>query len=57
MNRFRRGVALATVALLPLTGAACGDDDNDGEAEIEAPEVDVRPDNDTNTAPGDGVNP
>lgn len=51
MNRMRRCVALALVALLPVVGGACSDDDNDGEPELEAPDVDVQPDNDTNTGP------
>lgn len=49
MNRLRRCVALALVAALPVVGGACSDDDNDGESELETPEVEVNPDNDTNT--------
>ncbi len=51
MNRLRRSVALALVAAMPVVGVACSDDDNDGESEIETPEVDVRPDDDTNSEP------
>ena len=51
MNRLRRSVALALVAMMPVMGAACSDDDNDGESELEAPDVNVEPDNDTNTEP------
>ncbi|MDP9387933.1 MAG: hypothetical protein M3Q48_08370 [Actinomycetota bacterium] len=51
MNRFRRSLAVALVAMLPVAGGACSDDDQDGEAELEAPEVDVRSDDDTNTEP------
>ena len=49
MNRFRRCLALCLVGMVPVLGVACSDDDKDGEAEIEVPEVDVNPDNDTNT--------
>lgn len=51
MHRVRRSLALVLVALLPVVGGACSDDDNDGESEIETPEVEVNPDNDTNTEP------
>ena len=51
MNRLRRCVALALVAALPVVGGACSDDDKDGEAEIEAPEVEVKTDNDSGTEP------
>lgn len=51
MHRFRRSVAMGLVALMPLMGAACSDDDNDGESELEVPEVDIQPDNDSNTSP------
>lgn len=51
MNRLRRCLAIALVAALPVAGGACSDDDKDGEPEIETPEVDVNPDNDTNTEP------
>lgn len=52
MNRLRRSLAVILVAALPVAGsAACSDDDKDGEPEIEAPEVDVNPDNDSNTQP------
>lgn len=52
MNRLRRSLAVMLVAAMPIAGAtACSDDDKDGEPEIEAPEVDVNPDNDTNTEP------
>lgn len=51
MNKLRRSLALVLVAALPIVGGACSDDDKDGEAEIEAPEVDINPDNDTNTKP------
>ncbi len=50
MNRLRRTLAVTLVAVLPVIGA-CSDDDNDGEAEVEVPEVDVNPDNDTNSQP------
>lgn len=51
MNRFRRSLAVALVAMLPVVGGACSDDDQDGETELEAPEVDIQPDNDTNSEP------
>lgn len=51
MNRLRRSLVLAVVATMPVMGVACSDDDKDGESEIEAPDVDVNPDNDTNTEP------
>lgn len=51
MNQLRRTIAIALVAAVPVFGGACSDDDKDGEAELEVPEVDVNPDSDTNTEP------
>lgn len=51
MNRLRRSLGIALVAMVPLSAVACSDDDKDGEPELEAPEVDVNPDNDTNSKP------
>jgi hypothetical protein len=38
-NRLRRTVAVASAATIALFGVACSDDDNDGNPEVEAPEV------------------
>lgn len=51
MNRLRRALSVLLVVAVPIVGGACSDDDKDGEPEIEAPEVDVNPDNDSNTQP------
>jgi hypothetical protein len=37
--RTRKTVAVASAAVLGLFGAACTDDDNDGNPEIESPEI------------------
>ena len=50
MTKFRKLVASLSIAGVLLSGAACSDDDNDGNPEVNVPEVDVNKNEDK---PGD----
>ena len=50
MTKLRKLVAALSVASVLLTGAACSDDDNDGNPEVNVPDVDVNKNEDK---PGD----
>ena len=50
----RRVVATTAAAVLALTGVACSDDDNDGNPEIEAPDVEPPNPDTPDLDPGEG---
>ena len=53
-HRTRRVAAFASAAVLALTGAACSDDDNDGNPEVETPDVTAPDVTSPDLDPGEG---